>query len=491
MQDLREKTIRGASMRLFAQAASFLLRIVSLMILARLLQPNDFGLVGMVTAITGILTLFRDFGLSAATVQKADITNEQTSTLFWLNALVGALLTVVTFLAAPAIGAFYHEPRLVGVTCIVAGGFFFNGLGVQHSALLQRHMKFSALAYIDLISLVVSTVLAILVARAGYGYWALAWMTLSAPIISTIGLWFAARWTPGLPRRNAGIRSMLRFGGTVTLNGLVIYIGSNFEKVLLGRFWGAEAIGIYGRAYQLIRIPTDNLNWAVGEVAFSALSRLQHDTNTLKRYFLRGYSLVLVLTLPITFACALFANDLIAVLLGPKWQSAAIIFQLLAPTILAFAVLNPLGWLMNAMGLVGRGLRIAMVLAPTMVVGYIIGLPYGPKGVALAYSSVMAIAVIPLLAWCVHNTSISIRDVFSVISRPLASICIASVLAYGAKVFWGESLVVWLRLFLELAVLFLIYAAFLVFVVGEKNLYIDIIRGLRGSAASPKNAAST
>jgi hypothetical protein len=103
----------------------------------------------------------------------------------------------------------------------------------------------------------------------------------------------------------------------------------------------------------------------------------------------------------------------------------------------------------------------------------------------------MAIAVIPLLAWCVHNTSISIRDVFSVISRPLASICIASVLAYGAKVFWGESLVVWLRLFLELAVLFLIYAAFLVFVVGEKNLYIDIIRGLRGSAASPKNAAST
>ena len=476
-------------MRLFAQGASFLLRIVSLMILARLLQPNDFGLVGMVTAITGVLTLFRDFGLSAATVQRADVTDEQTSTLFWLNAVVGAVLTVLALVAAPAIGAFYREPRLVGVTTIVAGGFFFNGLGVQHSALLQRQMRFSALAFIDLVSLLVSTLLAIFVAKAGYGYWALAWMTLSAPVISTIGLWLAARWTPGLPKRNAGIRSMLRFGGTVTLNGLVVYIGSNFEKVLLGRFWGADAIGIYGRAYQLIRIPTDNLNWAVGEVAFSALSRLQNDRAALKRYFLRGYSLVLVMTLPITFGCALFANDLIRVLLGPKWQSAAVIFRLLAPTILAFAILNPLGWLMNAMGLVGRGLRIALVLAPTMIVGYVIGLPYGPKGVAIAYSSVMAAAVIPLLAWCVHDTSISLRDVFHVISRPLASICFASVLAFGARVLWGESLVAWLRLLVELAVLFGIYAAFLVFVAGEKNLYLDILRGLRGSAAGAKNTA--
>ena len=117
---------------------------------------------------------------------------------------------------------------------------------------------------------------------------------------------------------------MLRFGGTITLNGLVVYVAYNLEKVLLGRFWGADALGIYGRAYQLINIPTDNLNSAIGGVAFSALSRLQNDPVRLKSYFLKGYSLVISLTIPITIFCALFADDIVLVVLGPKWTDAAV-----------------------------------------------------------------------------------------------------------------------------------------------------------------------
>ena len=199
------------------------------------------------------------------------------------------------------------------------------------------------------------------------------------------------RLGPGPPQRGVGIRSMMRFGGTLTLSGLIYYIATNFEKVLLGRFWGAEALGIYGRAYQLIRIPTDNLNTAVGDVAFSALSRVQDEPDRLRRYFLKGYSLVIGFTLPITVACALFANDMVLVLLGPKWKEAAAIFRLLAPTMLVFAILNPLGWLLNAIGRVGRSLKIAFVLAPLMITSYIIGLRYGPQGVAFAYSAVMVL----------------------------------------------------------------------------------------------------
>src|SRR5262249_58492432 len=128
----------------------------------------------------------------------------------------------------------------------------------------------------------------------------------------------------------------------------------NAEKVMIGRFWGADAIGIYGRAYQLISIPTDNLNAAVGEVAFSALSRLQDDPIRFRSYFLKGFSLVLGLTLPITVACALFADDVVFCLLGPKWKDAAAIIRLLAPTIGILAIINPLGWLMYSLGLVAR-----------------------------------------------------------------------------------------------------------------------------------------
>src|SRR5262249_46728801 len=156
---------------------------------------------------------------------------------------------------------------------------------------------------------------------------------------------------------------MLRFGGTVTLNGLIVYIAYNVEKVLLGRFWGPDALGIYGRAYQLINIPTDGLNSAVGGVAFSALSRLQDDPVRLKNYFLKGYSLVNSMTLPATMFCALFADDIILVVLGAKWTEAVNIFRLLAPTILVFGIINPLGWLLLSIGLQWRSLTIALVIA--------------------------------------------------------------------------------------------------------------------------------
>src|SRR4029077_10195374 len=148
--------------------------------------------------------------------------------------------------------------------------------------------------------------------------------------------WLTAGWIPNRPQRRTGIRSMMLFGGALTLNGLVAYVAYNADKVLIGRFWGVDAIGIYGRAYQLINIPTDNLNSAVGEVAFSALSRLQDDPSRLKSYFLKGYSVVLALTLPITIACALFADDIILAILGPKWKEAVVLFRFLAPTILVF-----------------------------------------------------------------------------------------------------------------------------------------------------------
>jgi O-antigen/teichoic acid export membrane protein len=308
-------------------------------------------------------------------------------------------------------------------------------------------------------------------------------MTVSSPVVSTIGFWLATGWVPGMPHRRTGIRSMMRFGGTVTLNSLVAYIAYNAEKVMIGRFWGADAIGIYGRAYQLVNIPTENLNSAVGEVAFSALSRLQDDPGRLKSYFLKGYSLVLAMTLPMTIACAVFADDVIAVFLGTKWKDAVVILRLLAPTILIFALINPLGWLLFSLGMVRRGLKIALVFAPSIIGGYLIGLPYGPKGVAFAYSAVMTLWVIPFIAWCVHGTVISLRDILVAVSRPLASGILAGGLAFGVRLVCGQLLSPLARLVLESSVLFVTFFGTLVFIGGQKSLYLDLLRELKGSSS--------
>lgn len=474
MTDLREKAVRGALARVCAQASNLGLRVGSLAILARLLEPKDFGLVGMVTALTGVLNLFRDFGLSAASVQRAKITEEQTSTLFWINVLVGGVLFAVVAGMAPVITAFYHEPRLYWVTIVLASGFLFNASGIQHAARLQRQMRFTTLSVIDTGSWIVSTAVAICAARAGWGYWSLVAMTVTFPLTASTAFWLATRWVPGMPQRRSGIRSLVRFGGTITVSGLIVYFAMNFEKVLLGRFWGADAIGIYGRAYQLIRIPTDTLNVSIGEVAFSALSRLQDEPSRLRSYFLKGYSLVLALTLPATVACSVFANDLIAVLLGPKWRDAAPIFRLLTPTILVFAIANPLSWLLGAIGLVERGVKMSLVIAPLMIASYFVGLPYGPKGVAVAYSAVMVLWLIPVTVWSIHGTVISLRDILIAVSRPLASSGVAGAVAFGVCSLYGPTHLA--RLVVGGVVLSSVYFGILLYVMGQKSFYIGLLQ---------------
>jgi len=481
MQDLKARTIRGGYARVGALGATFALRLGSVMVLARLLDPRDFGLLGMVTAFTGVLSLFRDFGLSAAAIQLPSVTEEQSSTLWWVNLLVGGLLTVLAILCAPAVSRFYHEPRLLPVTAVVAVGFLFNGASVQHSAILQRQMRFSALAFNDVVALLISTVLAIGAARAGYGYWALVVMTVTLPLFTTIGLWVITRWMPGWPHRGIGLRSMMRFGSTLTLNSFVVYVASNFDKVLLGRYWGAAALGIYGRAYQVIRIPIDNLNSAVGEVAFAALSRLQDDAERLRSYFLKGYSLVLALTVPITFACGSFPADMVRVLLGSKWGAAVPIFRLLAPTILVFAIANPLGWLLSSLGLVARGLKIGLVIGPLMIASYFVGLPHGPKGVALCYSTIMILWVVPAILWCIHGTVFSFMDIVRVIARPIGAVLPATALGLGVRYLMehGHGLPPVVRLLVECVTLFVVYGGLLLFAGGSQSFYLRLLRSLR------------
>lgn len=482
MKDLKERTIRGGFARLSAQGVNFAVSIVSLMVLARLLGPEEYGIIGMVTAFTGILGIFRDFGLSAAAVQRPTLSEDEASTLFWVNLLFGAGLTLLTIGLAPAVAAFYHDHRLLPVTDVVAAGFLFNAAGVQHGAHLQRQMRFTTLALLYTVGAVVSAIVGISLAFAGFGYWALVAMNISAPLAITIGCWTTASWIPGLPRRGVGLRSMMRFGGTLTLNGLMAYVAFNSEKVLLGRFWGPVALGIYGRAYRLINFATDNLNTAAGEVTFSALSRLQNEPSRLRNYFLKAYSLVLSLTLPATVAFALFSDDVIRVVLGPKWILATPILRLLAPTTLSLALITPVGWLMYSLGMVARSLKLAFIFSPLIITGYVIGLPHGPQGVALGYSAVMILCAVPLTAFCVRGTPVSLRDILLTSVPPLTSAVVAGGLTMVVRAVCGS----WSplpRLVLECGAFLAMFSVMLLYVAGQKDFYMDLLRGLTKRAS--------
>jgi len=244
---------------------------------------------------------------------------------------------------------------------------------------------------------------------------------------------------------------------------------------------------LYGRAYQLINIPTENLNSAAGEVAFSALSRVQGEPTRLKNYFLKGYSLVLAMTLPITILCALFAEDMVLVLLGAKWRAAVPIFRLLAPTILVFAIANPLGWLLCSTGRVGRLLKMSLVITPLMIGGYLAGLPYGPQGVARAYSLLMVLWILPAIAWGVHGTGITFWDVLLTVRWPLVTGGVAALLAYGVHSVYGRNLSPVLRLTLDCTVMLVVYLGMLLFATGQRAFYMELLRSLKGTTSVKKN----
>jgi PST family polysaccharide transporter len=461
-----------------AQGVRFVVQTATTMVLARLLSPQDFGLMGMVLAFTGFLALFRDAGLGAATVQRFEVTHEQTSTLFWINVTVGAILGTLCAALAPLLVAFYHEPRLYWVAVVSGTTFMFNGLASQHGALLQRGMRFMTQAKIDVLSLAVGSATGVIMALLGCRYWSLVGMAMASSIVAAAAVWLTVPWIPGPPRRRCGIRSMLHFGGLATCNSFVVFLAWNAEKLLLGRFWGADALGLYGRAFQLVTLPVQQLNAAVTGVAFPALSRIQHDAERLARSFLRGYSLLISSTIPITITCALFADEIVRVVLGAKWAEAAPIFRLLAPVALVFAVANPFSWLVMSTGRMGRALSISTATTPLVIVGIVLGLSHGPKGVALGYSLALTLLLIPIAAWSKLGTGITWADLWEATKPPFVS----GLLAGAAGLLVKFTLDGWLPpvvyLMIGLGFVLSIYGWVLLIVLGQKHVYMDLLSQL-------------
>ena len=238
------------------------------------------------------------------------------------------------------------------------------------------------------------------------------------------------------------------------------------------------------RAFTLISFPTDSLNATVGEVAFAALSRTRNDPERLRRYFLRSYSLVVVFTLPLTTICWLFADDIVEVVLGPKWRASAEIFRILAPTILALAILNPLDWLLTSLGLVTRGFHIACAVAPLVALVVFIALPYGPVGVATAYSTAMVIKVIPVTAWALRGTGVRLGEIAAGLFRPLAASAGAAVFALAMYPVYGSVQLSQLRLLLELSLFFALYAPTIYLIAGRGGIFEGLLRTAK--ATSPQ-----
>ncbi|HEY9803705.1 MAG TPA: lipopolysaccharide biosynthesis protein [Leptolyngbyaceae cyanobacterium] len=423
--DLKGRSVRGGAITVIAQGLKFGLNLVSNILLARLLTPQDYGLVGMVTAVTGFVAIFKDLGLSMATVQKEEITHEQVSNLFWVNIALSIVTTFVTLGIAPVIAWFYNEPQLLWITVGLALGFIISGLGVQHSALLNRQMQYKALTINDVLSMALGVVSAIVAAWFGLGYWALVILPIVTGIVSTVGLWIVCSWRPGLPSRQSGVRSMLIFGSNLTGFNIVNYFARNVDNILIGRLWGAQQLGLYAKAYQLLLLPLQQINAPFERVAIPALSRLIDSPERYKQAYLRILEKLTIITAPLVVFMIATSDWIILLLLGPQWVNASPIFSLLGIIAFTQPVANTTGWLFITQGRTNQMFQWGIVGSTLSVISIVFGVQWGAVGVAASYSISGLLIRTPILFWYVGRSGpVKSIDIYKTIAlSTFASLC--------------------------------------------------------------------
>lgn len=425
--DLKGRSVRGGVMSVVAQGSQFVLQSVATVVLARLLTPVDFGLVAMVTAVTAIAAGFADLGLSEATIQRKDISHNQVSTLFWINFGMGLLLTLLTAAMAPVLAWFYKEPKLVGITLVVSLSFLIGGLRSQHTALLKRQMRFSALAIRDVTSYAVAVPVAIIMARHGAGYWAIVALPLALNLTQMVMSWVMVAWRPGLPRRDAEIRSMVNFGGNVAASYVIFNWVCSADNVLIGWYWGAGPLGLYSRAYNLLALAVAQITIPAASVAIPTFSRIQGDPELFARYYLRIMNLIMWIIAPLFGFLFVAATPVIVLTLGDKWREAAPVFQILAISALGQVLLQSTLWLFVSRGQSSRLLKLLLVISPIIVGSFAIGLSFGIKWVALSLSVVLLTILPWVLKFTFRGTDLTLRRLGRALLRPV-SLCLVGVL---------------------------------------------------------------
>ena len=429
---LKRTAARGGAITAGSQAVTFVLNLGSTAVLARLLTPGDFGLIAMVTAVTGFVGLFKDMGLSAAVVQRAEVTHKQVSTLFWINLAMCGALAVVVAAASPLIAWFYDEPRLTLIAAALAVDFAISGLLLQHQAILNRRMRFGALVTAQLLARTASYALAITLAWRGFGYWSLVAMTLSNTACLTVALWALSGWLPGPPVRKAGVRQMLSFGANLTAFNFLHYITRNLDNLLIGKFRGEAALGLYTKAYSLLMLPLTQINGPLTAVMVPTLSRLQHQPPRFARGYLKGVSLSMTFTAPVTAFLFFWSEEMIHLVLGPQWTAAAPVFRILAIAAILQPLGNTTGWLLIPLGRTDRLLRWKLMTCWFTPLMFLIGVLWaGVEGVAWGLVVGAAVITVPTVWYASRGTSVKVLPVLGVAARPILA-AVAANLALAA-----------------------------------------------------------
>ncbi len=423
---LREKTILGLkwsfASRIFRQMGQFIVSAV----LARLLMPEDFGLLGMIIVYFGLILIFNEFGLCSALIQRKEVNEKHYSSAFWLNILFGFILFFASYLSAPLLANFYKKPELLYMIRVMSICILVASMSVVHSACLQRTMNFRALAIAESIAVLIGGIVGISFALMGKGPWSLVFQTMSYFCVYNFMLWVFSSWRPLFMFSFEAIKEIFAFGVNVMGFNIVNYFARNMDYFLIGKFLGGGPLGFYTLAYKIMLYPISNIAQTIGGVMFPAFSKIQHDLEKVRINYLKIVKGVSLFIIPLIMGLFVLAPQFIRVVFGVKWEPVIPVFRILcfcgALQSIETAVIN----IFRSQGRSDIHFKLQLIGTILVSILILIGLRWGIKGVAFSYS-LYTFSWLPF-TFHISNKLIKLQNKLFIRSM-MPSVLIASIIA--------------------------------------------------------------
>jgi O-antigen/teichoic acid export membrane protein len=471
---------RGISWTFLSRIATQLLQVATAVITARLLSPEEFGLVGMVLIFSGFAQVLADLGISASLVHRQNLTNSDISTGFWLQIIVGAAISLLFWSLAPTIAHFYALPALEPLTKIVSLTFVVQALGQTQAALAQREYRFNQIGAAAVISTVGSGLGCVLMAYAGWGVHSLAWQPVISAATFTAAIWLISPWRPEFVFHKSSLVFMFRYGGYLSAHTILNYWLRNGDNLVIGKALGAVDLGLYGRAYTLMFLPLGMIGFVLGQVMFPVLSRLQDDIDSFRDTYIYALRVIAFVMFPLMGAMFVLSQEIIVLMFGEAWIGAAPVLRILSLVGLIQSIVFPVGWIFTALGKTKEQFQLSIFFAVIFVAAMAIGLNYGILGIASSYA-----------VWAAINAVLNLKIAMSYIGvslRKTLLLLLPSLVESGSVILLSEMLRLYLLskfppLWLAIIVLNFGLAAYAsVCLLTRNKILFDLLRHKRSSA---------
>ena len=382
---LTRRAVSGTAWSTLATVGRQVLSFASVATVARLLGPKAYGVMGMANLLIVFILVFRDLGTGTAIIQRLSISNRLLSSLFWVNCLLGMAMSLAVVGVSPLAAAFFHTHELIPILSTLSLSFWLTSCGIVQSSILRREMRFKTLAVVDLVSGLISYLVALSFAFTGFGVWSLVFANLANSVAATLMYWFASEWRPSREFDAAEVKSVVGFSLNLSGFGVVNYFGRNADNIIVGKLLGQAQLGDYQMAYNLMLTPIQNISSVMAQVTLPAFARIQDDNERFCQAYIRSCMMIGLITFPVMAGLGIVADPLIRALLGAKWVGAILIFQILAPVGLVQSVQTTIGQIFVAKGRTDWFFWWGMVSAIIFVIAFLIGVRFGTAGVAAAY----------------------------------------------------------------------------------------------------------